>query len=74
MIIDIHKMAEDQFRVAYICKNGQLAASLIIVDKTTSEISALITGDQATAAGSIAKIRKQTARGNYPDKLSVETG
>jgi len=55
-------------------KNGPLATSLIIVEKVTSEVSALITGDQATAAGSIAKIRRQTARGNYPDKLSVQTG
>ncbi len=74
MIIDIHKIAEDQCRVAYICKNGQLPVSLVIVDKLASEVSALITGDQATAAGSIAKIRRQTAGGEYPDRLSVETG
>lgn len=74
IVINIHKVAEDQGRAAYICQNGTPPPSLIIVDKMSAKVSALITGDQATAAGSIAKIRRKIANGDYPDRLTVQTG
>ena len=74
MIVDVRRIAEDRGRVAYLCENAGVPASLVIVEKATLDVSVLIEGDRTTAAASVAKIRRTLTEGEYPDRLSVETG
>ena len=74
MIVDIKKIAEDTNHACYICSRTDYRPSIILVDKSTITARILISGDPATAAGALAKVRREVRNGHFPDSLQLATG